>query len=134
MVLWLWVTTHVRKVLGSNPGAVCSGCTFGHFFTLICCKHCIVCLKRPKINEKEPGSVHFFLKDVVKCMHHDFHQSSIAKIKGEPFTYIYFATSFTKHSWNHFYIYFATSFAKQGWKYHYCSNVPSYHHKTLNMV
>ena len=25
----------------------------GHFFTLICCKNCIVCLKRPKINEKE---------------------------------------------------------------------------------
>ena len=24
-----------------------------HFFTLICCKNCIVCLKRPKINEKE---------------------------------------------------------------------------------
>ena len=28
----------------------------GHFFTLICCKNCInVCLKRPKINEKEAG-------------------------------------------------------------------------------
>ena len=25
----------------------------GHFFTYICCKNCIVCLKRPKINEKE---------------------------------------------------------------------------------
>ena len=25
------------------------------FFTLICCKNCIVCLKRPKINEKEAG-------------------------------------------------------------------------------
>ena len=25
----------------------------GHFFTLICCKIRIVCLKRPKINEKE---------------------------------------------------------------------------------
>ena len=25
----------------------------GHFFALICCKNCIVCLKRPKINEKE---------------------------------------------------------------------------------
>ena len=23
-----------------------------HFFTLICCKNCIVCLKRPKINKK----------------------------------------------------------------------------------
>ena len=26
----------------------------GHFFTYICCKNCNVCLKRPKINEKEP--------------------------------------------------------------------------------
>ena len=25
------------------------------FFTLICCKSYIVCLKRPKINEKEAG-------------------------------------------------------------------------------
>ena len=27
----------------------------GHFFTLICCKNYIVCLKIPKINEKEAG-------------------------------------------------------------------------------
>ena len=27
----------------------------GHFFTFICCKNCNVCLKRPKINEKEAG-------------------------------------------------------------------------------
>ena len=33
----------------------------GHFFTLTCCKNCIVCLKRPKINEKRPGSI--FKKD-----------------------------------------------------------------------
>ena len=26
---------------------------YGHFFTYICCKNCTVCLKRPKINEKE---------------------------------------------------------------------------------
>ena len=35
-----------------------------HFFPLICCKNCIVCLKRPKINEKEDGfdpfRKHFF--------------------------------------------------------------------------
>ena len=24
-------------------------------FTLICCKNCFVCLKRPEINEKEAG-------------------------------------------------------------------------------
>ena len=31
-----------------------------HFFTFICCKNCIVCLKRPKINEKEAGVGPFF--------------------------------------------------------------------------
>ena len=33
----------------------------GHFFTYICCGNCIVCLKRPKINEKEAG-LGLFLK------------------------------------------------------------------------
>ena len=33
------------------------------FFTLICCKNCTdVCLKRPKINEKEAGLAHFLKK------------------------------------------------------------------------
>ena len=37
-----------------------------HFFTLICCKNCNdVCLKRPKINEKEAGVGPFFLKKIV---------------------------------------------------------------------
>ena len=34
------------------------------FFTLICCKICIVCLKRPKINKKETRLVHFLKKRV----------------------------------------------------------------------
>ena len=35
----------------------------GHdIFTLICCKNSIVCLKRPKINEKEAGVGPFFKK------------------------------------------------------------------------
>ena len=34
----------------------------GHFFTYICCKNCNVCLKRPKINEKEAGIGPLFLK------------------------------------------------------------------------
>ena len=36
---------------------------YGHlfFFTLICCKSCIVCLKRPKINKKE-ARVGLFIK------------------------------------------------------------------------
>ena len=39
----------------------------GHFFTYICCKNCIVCLKRPKINEKEAG-VGTFLKKQLECL------------------------------------------------------------------
>ena len=32
----------------------------GHdIFTLVCCKNCIVCLKRLKINEKEAGNGSF---------------------------------------------------------------------------
>ena len=61
---------------GGSPGVVVSGddsCSRGrgfesrcviywmHFFTLICCKNSIVCLKRPKINEKE-AEVGPFLK------------------------------------------------------------------------
>ena len=38
----------------------------GHFFTYICCKNCNVCLKRPKLNEKEAGvgpyKKHFYVK------------------------------------------------------------------------
>ena len=34
----------------------------GLFFTYICCKNCNVCLKRPKINEKEAGVGPIFLK------------------------------------------------------------------------
>ena len=30
----------------------------GHFFTLICCKNCIVYLQRTKIKEKEAGVAH----------------------------------------------------------------------------
>ena len=35
----------------------------GHYFTLICCKNCIVWLKRPKITEKEAGVGPFFKKN-----------------------------------------------------------------------
>ena len=41
--------THVQEVVDLNPGAVYWKVMT--FFTLICCKNCIVCLKRPKINE-----------------------------------------------------------------------------------
>ena len=39
----------------------------GHFFTYICSKNCIVCLKRPKINEKESGVGPFFKKEA-QCL------------------------------------------------------------------
>ena len=51
--------THDREVVGSNPGTVYWMVFI--FFTLICCKKIIdVCLKRPKINEKEAGVGPFF--------------------------------------------------------------------------
>ena len=55
LVKWLWVRTHVQEVVGLNPSDV-------YFFALICCKNCIVCLKRPKLNEKEAGVGPFFKK------------------------------------------------------------------------
>ena len=36
----------------------------GHFFTLICCKNRNVCLRRPKINEKEAGDGPFLKKPI----------------------------------------------------------------------
>ena len=36
------------------------------FFTFICCKNCIVCLKRPKIYEKEAGLGSFFKEKFAK--------------------------------------------------------------------
>ena len=50
-----------------GDGSCLKGCGFesrhhimdGHFFTFICCKNCNVCLKRPKINEKEARVGHF---------------------------------------------------------------------------
>ena len=40
----------------------------GHFFTCICRKNCNVCLKRPKINEKEAVVGPFFLKKIKNKM------------------------------------------------------------------
>ena len=53
LVCWLWETTLFQKVVGWNPGTVYW--LDIEFFTLICCRNCILCLKRPKINKKEPG-------------------------------------------------------------------------------
>ena len=50
----------------------------GHFFTLICCKNCIFCLKRSKINEKEAGVGPFKKRvDVIES----FIQSQLNKIR-----------------------------------------------------
>ena len=38
----------------------------GHIFTLICCKICIVCLKRPIINEKEAEDGPFKKRNIKK--------------------------------------------------------------------
>ena len=60
-------------VMGGDSCAKCHGFEIrhhildGHFFTLICCKNCIVCFNRPKINEKRPGLAHFFKKSKKTC-------------------------------------------------------------------
>ena len=55
--------TNVQKVLGLNHVAV-YWMDVWRFFHIekICCKNCIVCLKRPKINEKEAVVGPFFKK------------------------------------------------------------------------
>ena len=58
---------HVREVMGSNPGAVYwMDMTF---FKFICCKNCIVCLKRPKINANEAGVGPFLEKKTILLQH-----------------------------------------------------------------
>ena len=41
----------------------------GHFFKYICCKNCNVCLKRPKIEEKEAGVGPFFNVCAIEAPH-----------------------------------------------------------------
>ena len=48
----------------------------GPFFILICCKNCIVCLKRPKINEKEAG----FSPFLKKCLCVNCHKTGISSL------------------------------------------------------
>ena len=75
-----------RSYSGGEPGLVVMGddsCSNGrgfksrhhildgYFFTLICCKYFIVCLNRPKINEKRPGLAHSFFKKVFFPMFND---------------------------------------------------------------
>ena len=68
------------EALGGSPGLVVMGSDShskghgfksqhhildGHFFTYYCCKNCDVCLKRPKINEKEAGVGPFLKKNLM---------------------------------------------------------------------
>ena len=45
MVLWLWETTHVHECSEFESWRCI---LYGHFFTLICCKNCIVFAKAEK--------------------------------------------------------------------------------------
>ena len=47
----------------------------GYFFTLNCCKNCIVCLKRLKINEKEAGIGPFLKTIAAGDDYHNFIES-----------------------------------------------------------
>ena len=49
----------MQEVVGSNPSI---GYWIKNFPHINCCKNCNVCLKRPKINEKEAGVGPFFKK------------------------------------------------------------------------
>ena len=60
LVQWLWETTQVREVVGSNPGTVYWKDMKNFHIDLLL--NCIVCLKRPKINKKRSGLAHFFKK------------------------------------------------------------------------
>ena len=85
-MVWWWgrnldfTETKILNSLGGSPGLMVMGDDSwlkGHgfesstlywteltFLTLICCKNCIdVCLKRPKINEKDSGIGPFFKKN-----------------------------------------------------------------------
>ena len=62
MVKWLWEETHVPKVMGSNTGTVYC---MDIFSPILVVKNCDdLCLKRPKINEKEAGLAYFLKKNI----------------------------------------------------------------------
>ena len=51
-----WSSGYGDDSCSSGRGFESRSCILdGHLFTTICCKNCIVCLKRPKINKKEAG-------------------------------------------------------------------------------
>ena len=50
-----WSCGYVRQLMSERLWVQIPGLYEMSFFTLICCKNCIVCFKRPKINKKEAG-------------------------------------------------------------------------------
>ena len=77
LVQWLWVTTHVRKVVGSNPSAI----YWMDIFHIDLLKNYIVCLKRPKINKKEAGVGPFLKECRTQLYKQILAQSSYAMLK-----------------------------------------------------
>ena len=84
------------QMLGGSPGLVVmgrdshsEGCGFDswyrildvHFFTYICCNNCNVCLKRPKINEKEAVVGPFFFKKQyqMSILNHNIQTTSVPR-------------------------------------------------------
>ena len=69
--------TQNREVVGSNHGTI---------FWLVCCKGCIdVCLKRPKINEKEAGVGPFLKNNCYYILRYKNNDLPIHYFNGEPF-------------------------------------------------
>ena len=73
-----------------------------HYFTLICCKNCIVCLKRPKINEKEAGVGPFFEK--TPLLSNSLNLSTIFLVSIS--LYIFLLTFVSLFSFSHFLAFF----------------------------
>ena len=70
-----WEMTQVQEVVDLNPSAIYW--IDMTFFTLICCKKIIVCLKRPKINEKEARVRSFKLHHLV--LQHTVHETQYSE-------------------------------------------------------
>ena len=55
-----WETTHVREVVGSNPGT--KYWMDMTFFTFICSKNCIVCFEKTENKRKRGWGLAHFIK------------------------------------------------------------------------
>ena len=82
----------------------------GHFFTLICCKNCIDCLKRQKINEK-------------RCQDWPLLKIIISLFTWSPLIVLYACIYLGRISFQHFTTIRVTSSSsqQQSWKIEFCS-------------